>query len=131
MGFKRKMSEFADEKFLDFVVKNIVDNPSEVKIKRVVDEMGVLLSLQVSPKDMGQVVGREGNTAKAIRSLLRIVGIKHNARINLKIEEPEGGRMSGTMAPAGQTASQAEPDAAPRAPRMGAMDKVIEDIKGM
>lgn len=113
------MSEFADEKFLEYVVKNIVDNPNDVKIKRVVDEMGVLLSLQVNPKDMGQVVGREGNTAKAIRSLLRIVGIKHNARINLKIEEPEGGRMSGQM---GQ---------APREPRVGAVDKVIEDIKGM
>ncbi len=119
------MSEFADEKFLEFVVKNIVDNPNDVKINRVVDEMGVLLSLTVNAKDMGQVVGREGNTAKAIRSLLRIVGIKHNARINLKIEEPEGGRMSGT--PAGQ----APAEAAPRAPRMGAMDKVIDDIKGM
>ena len=84
------MSEFADEKFLDFVVRNIVDNPNDIKIKRVVDEMGVLLSLQVNPKDMGQVVGREGNTAKAIRSLLRIVGVRNNARVNLKIEEPEG-----------------------------------------
>lgn len=120
------MAEFPDEKFLEFVVKSIVDSPNEVKIKRIVDEMGVLLSLQVSPKDMGQVVGREGNTAKAIRSLLRIVGIKHNARINLKIEEPEGGRMNGGMS---QAPMGAEP--APRAPRTGAMDKIIEDVKGM
>jgi predicted RNA-binding protein YlqC (UPF0109 family) len=61
-----------------------------VKIDRKVDEMGVLLSLSVNPQDMGQVVGRQGTTAKAIRSLLRIVGIKNNARINLKIEEPAG-----------------------------------------
>lgn len=111
------MAEFADEKFLEFIVKSIVDNPNDVQIKRVVDEMGVLLTLKVNAKDMGQVVGREGNTAKAIRSLLRIVGIKHNARINLKIEEPEGGKMS-------QLQESAEP-------RMGAMDKVINDIKDM
>lgn len=79
-----------DKDFLEFVVKSIVDHPEEVKIERRVDEMGVLLSLNVNAQDMGQVVGRQGSTAKAIRSLLRIVGIKNNARINLKIEEPEG-----------------------------------------
>ncbi len=72
------------------LVKSIVDHPDDVKIDRRVDEMGVLLSLQVNPQDMGQVVGRQGSTAKAIRTLLRIVGIKNNARVNLKIEEPEG-----------------------------------------
>ena len=79
-----------DVKFLDFVVKSLVENPEDVKISRTVDEMGVLLSLRVNALDMGQVVGRQGATAKAIRSLLRIVGIKNNARVNLKIEEPEG-----------------------------------------
>jgi hypothetical protein len=68
-----------------------VDHPDDVKVDRKVDEMGVLLSLHVNAQDMGQVVGRQGATAKAIRSLLRIVGIKNNARVNLKIEEPEGG----------------------------------------
>lgn len=71
-------------------MKSIVDHPDDVKIDRKVDEMGVLLSLRVHLQDMGQVVGRQGATAKAIRSLLRIVGIKNNARVNLKIEEPEG-----------------------------------------
>lgn len=80
----------ADKEFLEFLVKSIVDHPDDVKVDRKVDEMGVLLSLQVNPQDMGQVVGRQGATAKAIRSLLRIVGIKNNARVNLKIEEPEG-----------------------------------------
>ena len=61
-----------------------------MKVDRRVDEMGVLLVLKVNAQDMGQVVGRQGATAKSIRSLLRIVGIKHNARVNLKIEEPEG-----------------------------------------
>ena len=76
--------------FLEYLVKSLVDHPDDVKVDRKVDEMGVLLSLKVHREDMGQVVGRQGSTAKAIRSLLRIVGIKNNARVNLKIEEPEG-----------------------------------------
>lgn len=79
-----------DQEFLEYLVKSIVDHPDDVKVDRKVDEMGVLLSLKVHPQDMGQVVGRQGSTAKAIRALLRIVGIKNNARVNLKIEEPEG-----------------------------------------
>ena len=79
-----------DQEFLEYLVKSIVDHPEDVKVDRKVDEMGVLLSLRVHPQDMGQVVGRQGATAKAIRGLLRIVGIKNNARVNLKIEEPEG-----------------------------------------
>jgi len=84
------MTNTADKDFLEYLVKSIVDHPDEVKVDRKVDEMGVLLSLRVNQQDMGQVVGRQGSTAKAIRSLLRIVGIKNNARVNLKIEEPEG-----------------------------------------
>jgi predicted RNA-binding protein YlqC (UPF0109 family) len=84
------MSNVPDKEFLEFLVKSIVDHSDDVKVDRKVDEMGVLLSLRVNPQDMGQVVGRQGATAKAIRSLLRIVGIKNNARVNLKIEEPEG-----------------------------------------
>ena len=79
-----------DQEFLEYLVKSIVDHPDDVKVERKVDEMGVLLSLKVNAQDMGQVVGRQGATAKSIRSLLRIVGIKNNARVNLKIEEPEG-----------------------------------------
>lgn len=86
-------SNSADQEFLEFLVKSLVDHPEDVKVDRKVDEMGVLLSLKVNPADMGHIVGRQGGTAKAIRSLLRIVGIKNNARVNLKIEEPEGGRM--------------------------------------
>ncbi|OGG40116.1 hypothetical protein A3A21_01790 [Candidatus Jorgensenbacteria bacterium RIFCSPLOWO2_01_FULL_45_25b] len=80
-----------DKEFLEYLVKSIVDNPDDVRVERKIDEMGVLLMLKVSPQDMGQVVGRQGSTAKAIRTLLRIVGIKNNARVNLKIEEPDGG----------------------------------------
>jgi predicted RNA-binding protein YlqC (UPF0109 family) len=83
-------SSTADQEFLEYLIKSLVDHPEDVKVDRKVDEMGVLLSLHVNPLDMGQVVGRQGATANSIRSLLRIVGIKNNARINLKIEEPEG-----------------------------------------
>lgn len=80
-----------DTQFLETVVKSLVDNPNDVKINRTVDEMGVLMTLSVNPADMGKVIGRSGNTAKAIRTLLRVVGMKNNARVNLKINEPEGG----------------------------------------
>jgi hypothetical protein len=81
-----------DREFLEHIVKELVDHPEDVKVERKVDEMGVLLSLKVNPEDMGQIIGREGSTAKAIRNLVRIVGLKNHARVNLKIEEPEGGR---------------------------------------
>ena len=82
----------SDQDFLEFIIKALVDNPGDVKIDRRVDEMGVLLSLKVNPEDMGQIIGKAGSTARAIRSLVRIVGLKNHARVNLKIEEPEGGR---------------------------------------
>ncbi|MEN9647759.1 MAG: hypothetical protein RLY57_563 [Candidatus Parcubacteria bacterium] len=81
-----------DAQFLDFLIKSLVDKPEAVKINRTVDEMGVLMTLAVDPTDMGKIIGRQGNTAKAIRTLLRVVGMKNNARVNLKINEPEGGR---------------------------------------
>ena len=80
-----------DAQFLDFVVRSLVEHPDDVKIVRTVDEMGVLMTLDVNAEDMGKIIGREGNTAKAIRTLLRVVGMKNNARVNLKINEPAGG----------------------------------------
>jgi predicted RNA-binding protein YlqC (UPF0109 family) len=80
-----------DTQFLEFVVKALVEHPEEVKINRTVDEMGVLMTLDVNKDDMGKIIGREGNTAKAIRTLLRVVGMKNNARVNLKINEPADG----------------------------------------
>jgi len=75
--------------FLGNIVKALVDHPEAVKIEKTLDEMGVLLTLRIDPKDMGLVVGRQGTTIKAIRTLLRVVGLKNRARINLKLEEPE------------------------------------------
>lgn len=79
-----------DQEFLDYVVKGLVDHPEDVKTERTVDEMGVLLRLSVHPDDMRKIIGREGKTANAMRILLRVVGMKNNARVNLKINEPEG-----------------------------------------
>ncbi|MEN9337727.1 MAG: hypothetical protein RIQ41_41 [Candidatus Parcubacteria bacterium] len=79
-----------DQEFVEYVVKALVDNPEKVKVERRVDEMGVLITLDVGGEDMGKIIGRDGATAKALRTLLRVVGMKNNARVNLKINEPEG-----------------------------------------
>lgn len=79
-----------DQEFVEYVVKALVENPDKVKVDRRVDEMGVLITLDVAAEDMGKIIGRDGATAKALRTLLRVVGMKNNARVNLKINEPEG-----------------------------------------
>ena len=84
-----------DQEFVEYVVKALVDTPEAVQAERTVDEMGVLITLKVDPKDLGQVIGRNGQTAKSIRTLLRVVGAKNQARVNLKIYEPEGNRRGG------------------------------------
>ena len=105
------MSEYPDLAFLEYVVGAIVEFPDDVKITRTVDEMGVLLTMTVNQADMGKVIGKGGNTAQALRTLLRSIGLKTNARINLKINEPEGGAAPAT-APAPEAPVAADPDAA-------------------
>jgi len=103
---------FTDQEFVEMITKAIVNHPGDVKTERTVDERGVLITLHINPEDMGYVIGREGQTARALRTLLRIVGAKNNARVNLKIYEPEGSR-------------------GPRAPRTGAgaSSADLDDIK--
>lgn len=101
-----------DKAFVEYVVKAIVDNPDKVKVERKVDEMGVLLELTVDPADMGKIIGKEGRTAKAIRTLLRVLGAQINARVNLKIIEPEGGLGRAGMTNAG--ANDEEEEAKPK-----------------
>jgi len=94
-----------DQQFVEELVKSLVNHPADVKCDRIVDERGVLITLHVNPEDMGYVIGRQGQTARSIRTLLKIVGAKENARVNLKIHEPEGSthvrkpREEGDMAP--------------------------------
>jgi predicted RNA-binding protein YlqC (UPF0109 family) len=82
-------NEGQDLEFLIYVVKQIVKHPDDVVAERKIDEMGVLLTLKVNKEDMGQIIGKSGQTAKALRTLLRVMGSKNNARVNLKIVEPE------------------------------------------
>ena len=81
---------YPDEAFVRYVIEQLVDHPDHVTVTRSVDEMGVLITLSIHKEDMGKVIGRQGATAKAIRTLLRVVGMKNEARVNLKILEPEG-----------------------------------------
>lgn len=106
----------ADQEFVEFIVKALVDNPDDVKTERKVDEMGVLIVLRVNQDDMGTIIGRAGSTAKAIRTLTRIVGLKKNARVNLKIEEPEG------------STRNSKPEEEKEATGKD-VDKVVEDLK--
>jgi len=99
-----------DAKFLEYVIKALVEFPDDVKITRTVDEMGVLMTLDVNGADMGKIIGREGNTAKAIRTLLRVVGMKNNARVNLKINEPVGGLKDVSKPSASKTVDEAMAD---------------------
>lgn len=100
-----------DQEFLEFAVKALVDNPADVKVERKIDEMGVLITLDVNPADMGMVIGREGQTAKALRTILRVIGARNNARVNLKINEP-----------AGSTRGQQQPQAE--------VKKTVDDVIG-
>jgi predicted RNA-binding protein YlqC (UPF0109 family) len=104
-----------DKEFIEYVVKMLVDHPEQVKVDRKIDEMGVLITLDVHQEDMGMVIGREGMTAKALRTLLRVIGARNNARVNLKINEPEGStRVRREHAP--EAAASEVPQAAPAIP---------------
>ena len=116
------MDTHEDKQFLETLVKALVDHPESVKINRTVDEMGVLLTLDVHAEDMGKIIGRSGNTAKAIRTLLRVVGMKHDARVNLKINEPEGGR--GMNQEMSEAMREDNPTMEPKT-----LDQAIDDLK--
>ena len=105
---EKASSANSDEAFLEYVVKALVDKPEAVEVSRKVDEMGVLLSVKVDKEDVGKLIGRLGNTAKALRTLLRVVGVKNHARVNLKIEEQKGGT---------------------HVPRSRGVDDVVDDLK--
>lgn len=126
--------EARDKEFIEYVVKMLVDNPESVKVERKIDEMGVLITLDVHADDMGMVIGREGMTAKALRTLLRVIGARNNARVNLKINEPEGGQRPERRreaAPAEEKVSPNEPfeHVAQPTPAPRSLEDVMNDIK--
>lgn len=92
-----------DQQFIEYIVKSLVGNPDAVSVARTIDEKGVLLELTVDPEDLGRVIGKRGATAQSLRSLLRALGTKNDARYNLKIvdvDRPEGERDTPRHAPA-------------------------------
>lgn len=105
-----------DQQFVEFIVKSLVGKPDAVKVERRIDEKGVLLELTVDPEDLGRVIGKRGATAQSIRSLLRALGTKNDARYNLKIVDngvEQNGRSYERREPVPVTAD--EPVAAPAA----------------
>lgn len=94
--------------YLEMTIKALVDKPEEAKIVKTIDEMGVLMTVDVAPEDMGKLIGRQGATAKSIRTLLRVVGMKHSQRVNMKINEPLGRRAPASAASADVDAAIAD-----------------------
>lgn len=122
------MAKEQDQEFIEYVVKMLVDNPNDVSTDRTVDEMGVLITLKVNPQDLGQVIGRQGQTAKAVRTLLRVVGARNHARVNLKIYEPEGYRKV-NMVQRQQEQAPAQPQQEVPASRMENDPTNVDDFK--
>jgi predicted RNA-binding protein YlqC (UPF0109 family) len=111
--------QFQDQAFVEYVVKAIVNHPEDVKVERTVDDRGVLLTLHINQEDMGYVIGRQGQTARALRILLKTVGAKDDARVNLKIYEPDEMRRQHQEGKATRPAAPREmSDSRPAAPRI-------------
>ena len=107
-----------DQQFVEYIVKTLVNNPDKVSIDREIDEKGVLLSLSVDPEDIGRVIGKKGATAQAMRTLLRALGTKNDARYNLKIVDTDGGR---------ETIIEGEPTAVRQAPDVDAEEETLPE----
>ena len=92
-----------DQQFVEFIVKSLVGNPDDVVVERIIDEKGVLLTLTVNPEDLGRVIGKRGVTAQSLRTLLRALGTKNDARYNLKIVNNDEDRENYTSTPASES----------------------------
>lgn len=105
-----------DQAFVEYIVKSLVNHPDDVKTERTVDDRGVLITLHINQEDMGYIIGRQGQTARALRILLKTVGAKEDARVNLKIYEPEDLRREHHERKAASRPAQTEerPGAAPQ-----------------
>lgn len=103
------MANTIDQQFVEFIVKSLVGKPDAVKVERRIDEKGVLLELTVDPEDLGRVIGKRGATAQSLRTLLRALGTKNDARYNLKIVD-NGEYPAGAAAPAASTSAPSSAD---------------------
>jgi predicted RNA-binding protein YlqC (UPF0109 family) len=109
-----------DQQFVEYIVKSLVGYPDDVSIERIIDEKGVLLSLTVNPEDLGRVIGKRGVTAQSLRTLLRALGTKNDARYNLKIVNSDGGR--------DEYVSNSSDNAAPASPQNDDTDEPVESV---
>ncbi len=120
------MAASIDQQFVEYIVKSLVGHPDDVVVDRVVDEKGVLLTLTVNPEDLGRVIGKRGATAQSLRSLLRALGTKNDARYNLKIvdvDRPEGERQESAPARAEQPEEKTSEPVESSAP----VDKIADE----
>lgn len=128
------MSSTIDQQFIEFIVKSLVGNPDAVQVERRIDEKGVLLELTVDGEDLGRVIGKRGATAQSLRTLLRALGTKNDARYNLKIVDTTGGPPpAGSPAPtsdAGQKdqGNQEDEDDAKESDVVKSTRKELEDL---
>lgn len=112
-----------DQQFVEYIVKSLVGHPDDVVVERIIDEKGVLLSLTVNPEDLGRVIGKRGITAQSLRTLLRALGTKNDARYNLKIVNTDGGREDYG---GGQTTTSSDDDSSDN-PVDSATDKSVDN----
>ena len=116
-----------DQQFVEYIVKTLVNNPDKVTIDRTIDEKGVLLSLEVDPEDVGRIIGRRGATAQSIRTLLRALGTKNDARYNLKIVNNDG--YEGAPKPASEsTADDSFASETTNAAEIDVVDDDVDDV---
>lgn len=116
-----------DQQFVEYIVKTLVNNPDKVSIDRTIDEKGVLLSLEVDPEDVGRIIGRRGATAQSIRTLLRALGTKNDARYNLKIVNNDDFNPGEKKEVASISSDDEDVEEAPEAPAAEEIDEV-EDV---
>ena len=114
-----------DQEFLETIVKALVDKPEDVVVEREIDERGVLLTLKVNPEEMGKIIGKQGQTARSLRTLLRIIGNKNNSYVNLKVYEPN--KEGGGADPVSEPAAPVSEPAAPAATET--VDADVDDLK--
>ena len=116
-----------EQEFVEYVVKAIVEKPDSVVVKRSLDQKGVFLELTVDSEDVGKVIGKKGATINAIRSLLRVLGAKYDARYSLKVVEPEGGKVVGNESE--EIPAEAHEEVSQEETPQDTAEAEVEDIK--
>lgn len=121
------MSATIDQQFVEYIVRSLVGHPDDVVVERIIDEKGVLLSLTVNPEDLGRVIGKRGVTAQSLRTLLRALGTKNDARYNLKIVNNDEDRENYTSSAPADTASATTSDDSADEPVNKTTDEPVEN----